>query len=153
MKRIVFLLALYTANSFSQNYLSTPLEYPKSESSINIGLLQKVLDEKQKRYDDRNKPSCDFLMSFLVSVSSKHERAPIPINSSSLLISADYYSFDQTSAVIAYFRRNEYDSIGIPYIFCQVSQQTWDNFIYNGKLYSWGKSFHFYIMEKKCDCK
>lgn len=72
---------------------------------------------------------------------------------SSMLVKVEYYRLDDHGFVIAYIKSGDYDFTGTPYIFCGVSIYTWSNFKTSGFTNSWGKAFHQYIMNHKCNCK
>lgn len=62
-----------------------------------------------------------------------------------------YRGEDERSDVVAYFRNEETDEI-IPYLFCRVEHDAWEDFEQRWIEDSWGKSFHEYIFKYKCDC-
>lgn len=71
---------------------------------------------------------------------------------SSMLVKVTKYDLESSSIVIAYLKKDEYDYRGKPYVFCGISSYNWSNFKYEGMSNSWGKSFHTYIMDYKCNC-
>lgn len=71
---------------------------------------------------------------------------------STMLVKAEYYEYNNMGFVVAYIKDNKYDYSGNPYIFCGISSNTWIMFKSGGVTGSWGKSFHKYIMDNKCNC-
>jgi len=71
---------------------------------------------------------------------------------STMLVKVDYYTYKGTGYVVAYIKRNQYDFRGTPYIFCGISSHRWSTFRAKGMTDSWGKAFHEYIMDNKCNC-
>ena len=71
---------------------------------------------------------------------------------SSMLTKVEYYQLDGQGYVVAYIKQNDYDITGRPYLFCNISKQRWNTFKIEGAYYSWGKKFHEYIIDNKCNC-
>ena len=71
---------------------------------------------------------------------------------STMLVKAEYYTYQRNGYVVAYIKKNQYDFRGTPYIFCGISSYRWSTFRANGMSGSWGKAFHEHIMDNKCDC-
>jgi hypothetical protein len=92
---------------------------------------------------------CDDLMSYIKNKGSY--RTTVSTYGSSMLVSATLYSYDGDYYVIAKIKSGDYDFYGKEYIFCGVPYSNWVNFYYNGNS-SYGKAFHAYIMDYKCDC-
>jgi len=94
--------------------------------------------------------SCNELLNYVKSKDSY----PQTVNcyNSSLLAKVKRYEVDGVGIVVAYIKENEYDYRGKPYIFCGISSYTWINFTSDGTYNSWGKAFHKYIMDNKCNC-
>jgi hypothetical protein len=87
-------------------------------------------------------------------VSSEYEtRDQVTCFNSSMLVKAEYFRLDDVGFVIAYIKSGDYDFYGSPYIFCGISNYTWSSFKSGGMMGSWGKSFHQYIMDNKCNCR
>jgi len=92
---------------------------------------------------------CDDLMSYIKNKGS-YSTTVTPYNSS-MLISASLYYYNGDYFVIAKFKTNEYDYTGRSYIFCGVPYSNWLEFYSSGSI-SYGKAFHAYILDYKCDC-
>lgn len=149
MRPLCFLFfQLFSIVSLAQNYLSTPLEYTPSKSSVNLPLIQKVMKEKQNEYDDSNKMDCRVIMGFLYSEANLVQS--ISNISSTMISSVSYYNYQNKGFVIAYLRNNQPSK---PYVFCGITQQRWNYFLNYGNLVSWGESFQKFIYDQKCDCK
>jgi hypothetical protein len=71
---------------------------------------------------------------------------------STMLVKVEYYTYQGTGYVVGYIKSNQYDYKGSPYIFCGISSFVWSSFRSKGMTDSWGKAFHEYIMNKKCNC-
>ena len=71
---------------------------------------------------------------------------------STMLVKAEYYTYQRNGYVVAYIKKNQYDFRGTPYIFCGISSFRWSNFRAKGMTDSWGKAFHEHIMGNKCNC-
>ena len=71
---------------------------------------------------------------------------------STMLAKAEYYEYNNVGFVVGYIKSNDFDFDGSPYIFCGISSYTWSSFKSDGMTGSWGKSFHKYIMDSKCNC-
>ena len=91
---------------------------------------------------------CDDLMSHIKNKGSY--RTTVNTYGSSMLVSATLYSYDGDYFVIAKIKSGDYDFYGKEYIFCGVPYSNWLNFYSNSS--SYGKAFHAYIMDYKCDC-
>ena len=72
---------------------------------------------------------------------------------STMLVKAEYYTYQGTGYVVAFIKRNQYDFRGTPYIFCGISSYRWSIFRSKGTSDSWGKAFHEHIMGNKCNCR
>jgi hypothetical protein len=94
--------------------------------------------------------SCNALMDYV----EKNDSYPQTVNcfNSSLLVKVKRYEVGGATVVVAYIKKNEYDFRGKPYIFCGISSYTWTKFTSDGTYNSWGKAFHKYIMDNKCNC-
>lgn len=72
---------------------------------------------------------------------------------SNWILYSNYYEVKENGVVIAYFKRNEFDYYGTPYIFCGVDYNRW---LYYQKLIilydSPGKAFRESIYNYKCNC-
>ncbi|MFL0354743.1 hypothetical protein [Xanthomarina sp. GH4-25] len=64
------------------------------------------------------------------------------------------YSYDYDIYVIAKIKTSEYSYSTNTYIFCGIPSYNWSNFQYGGygDSDSYGKRFHKYIMDYKCNC-
>lgn len=71
-------------------------------------------------------------------------------NNSTALVKAEYYYYNYVGYVVIYFKENIYDSNGTPYLYCNISRERWNLFINQGKLNSWGVSYHNNIESYKC---
>lgn len=91
---------------------------------------------------------CDDLISYIKNKGG-YPTTVTPYNSS-MLISASLYYFDGDYYVIAKFKTSDYDYTGRSYIFCGVPYSNWINFSTSSS--SYGKAFHTYILDYKCDC-
>ncbi|MBT0607892.1 hypothetical protein KIV10_06840 [Aequorivita echinoideorum] len=93
--------------------------------------------------------SCQEIFEFVTE--NYDSRDNVSCIGSSMLVKANYYKVDGVGFVVGYFKSNDYDFTGEPYIFCGVSSTAWSNFKIYG-ISSWGKAFHTYIFDWKCDC-
>jgi len=88
------------------------------------------------QYGYEQKPSCNDLVSY-AKKNYDSEDSPMII-SSTMLAKVERYTIDDSSLVIAYIKKDEYDLYGKLYIFCGISDERWIAFK-NGGLYgSWG---------------
>lgn len=142
---IFFLLSV--SFNYSQNYLSKPIEKTKVESTFNAPLANKVLRNSQQKYDNSKKITCYSLMDFIFANHQFKER--IDISNSSMLESVTLYSYNGSNYIMALIKHST-DSV--IYIYCGISQESWNNFKYFGKIKSWGESFNYYIADNKCNC-
>jgi hypothetical protein len=92
---------------------------------------------------------CDELVGYIKS-KGDYSRT-VSTYGSSMLVSATLYTYDGDYYVIAKIKSGEYDFYGKEYIFCGVPYSNWLNFYSSGSM-SYGKAFHNYIMDYKCDC-
>lgn len=72
---------------------------------------------------------------------------------SSMLVKVEYYTLKGTGFVVAYFKENNNDYTGQPYVFCGISDILWRRFKSEGSFNSYGKSFNSYIRSFKCNCR
>lgn len=115
----------------------------KNKISLSIiAMLFCILSAKSQDID------CDDLMSYIKNKGG-YPTTVTPYNSS-MLISASLYSYKGDYYVIAKFKTSDYDYTGRSYIFCGVPYYNWINFSTSSS--SYGKAFHAYIMDYKCDC-
>jgi hypothetical protein len=103
------------------------------------------------QYGYEQKPSCNDLVSY-AKKNYDSEDSPMII-SSTMLAKVERYTIDDSSLVIAYIKKDEYDLYGKPYVFCGISDERWTAFKNSGLYDSWGKSFHKYIIDYTCDCE
>jgi hypothetical protein len=71
---------------------------------------------------------------------------------SSAIAKAVRYTFEGQGSVIIYFKRNDFDFNGTPYVFCDISSTRWSYFKSAGNTGSWGKAYNDYIKEYECNC-
>ena len=69
---------------------------------------------------------------------------------STSIIKAEYYLVNDYGYVIVYFKQNDYDVTGSAYVYCNISQNRWNNFT-NGGYTSWGQSYHNYLKKSICN--
>lgn len=156
MKKIIFILICgFSLNGFSQtNYMSEPAQYNSYQAPYNLDLINRVLSEKQRNYDNSRKISCNDL---IVSVMDLADSTPyVPIKTSTMLSGVRYYVYQGKGYLIVYIKDDEndfYDEDDLPYIYCGISQDRWEKFVNYGKNYSWGKSFDYYIKGYSCGCR
>lgn len=93
--------------------------------------------------------SCSQLVQFAKS-QDKYPNIVTPF-ASSMLVKVEYYKVSGGGLVIAYIKKNDFDYIGNPYIFCGISSNRWSQFTAAGP-YGWGEAFHKYIRSYTCDC-
>lgn len=93
---------------------------------------------------------CNTLMEFVKENCSLQDQ--VSCYNSSMLESVQSYNWEGTIVVIANIKSNKYDIYGKPYIFCDVPISNWTYFRNTSSNESWGKAFHEYIMDYKCDC-
>ena len=86
-----------------------------------------------------------FLKDFVVPAVTAHN--------SSWLIRITAYNIENTIAVIAKMKTNDYGG-SKEYVYCGIPQNNWFNFtsIMTSSDNSYGKRFHKYINPYKCDC-
>ena len=95
--------------------------------------------------------SCQDAFEFVTSQYDRKES--VTCYNSDMLVRVSYYIVDGNGFVVAYIKQHDYDIYGKPYLFCGISQQNWINFKSDGIYNSWGKSFHKYIIDYKCNCR
>ena len=91
----------------------------------------------------------------LVRYAKSKVNNPFTVNTvgSSLLAKVEYYPVDYNSGLlIAYIKQNDYDYVGMPYIYCGINSRRWNEFKFEGIVKSWGEAFHKYIKDYTCDC-
>ncbi|AYN05486.1 hypothetical protein [Flavobacterium sp. 140616W15] len=151
---LTILFLCFTAYATAQNYMSTPYRIQEPSSSINIPLIKKALEKRQRDYDNSRKISCYDWMLFLMNNADSSDY--ISIKSSTMLSGVRYYFYKNTGYVIVYVKDNSYDfndSDDNAYVYCNINELRWQTFVQFGTTNSWGESFHSYIENFKCDCK
>ena len=93
---------------------------------------------------------CNDLLDYVKSEDSYPQT--VSCFNSSMLVKVERYEADGVGVVVAYIKENDYDFSGKPNIFCGISSYAWTNFTSDGVYDSWGKAFHKYIMDNKCNC-
>lgn len=97
---------------------------------------------------------CDDLIH-LISEDGKYmsEVTQPGIIQSSWLKSVTAYEYDGKIFAIAIIKRNDYDSIGKKYIFCNIPMKNWDSFAHSFQVtLTFGEKFHKYIIDYECNC-
>lgn len=146
--KIIIICSTFLLNVFaySQTFQNTPVR-----SSINLSLIQKAMETKQRDYDDSKKIKCSSMINFLLS---NYSASDVAITStSSWLLKVNYLVYNGVGYAIATIKRDEYLENTDIYIYCNISYDRWGLFKNDGEKYSWGKSFNYYISDLKCDCK
>jgi hypothetical protein len=96
-------------------------------------------------------PSCSELISYVTSEGGY----PSIVNcvGSSWLLKVERYEIDGNGVAVVWVKRNDYDSIGKPYVYCGITDTIWRDFGLEGVISSsWGKAFHQYIKGNNCNC-
>ncbi|WP_106793056.1 hypothetical protein [Aquimarina sp. Aq78] len=96
--------------------------------------------------------SCSELIDFIKTKGYYTGKIDSYILDSSWLYKVTTYTYNYKTFIIAMIKRNEYTSSIDTYIFCGVPSSNWNNFKHGGYNDSYGKRFHKYIMEYKCNC-
>lgn len=98
--------------------------------------------------------SCEDLFEFIINKGYKKGAVSSYTMNSSWLNEVTAYSYENKIFVVAKIKENEYSYNTNSYIFCGIPSMNWTNFVYGG--YgdddSYGKRFHKYIMDYKCNC-
>jgi hypothetical protein len=94
--------------------------------------------------------SCQELYETIIEEGSN--TSSVTCYNSTMLVKAEYYTYDGMGFVIAFIKNNKYDFSGKPYIFCGISYQRWISFKSSGIVDGWGEAFHEYIRDYTCDC-
>ncbi|WP_074406090.1 hypothetical protein [Aquimarina megaterium] len=97
---------------------------------------------------------CNELIDLIKSKGYYTGKVDSYILDSSWLYKVTAYTYNYKTFVIAMIKRNEYSYSTDTYIFCGVPSSNWNNFKHGGYYDSdsYGKRFHKYIMEYKCNC-
>lgn len=157
MKKIMSLLffTMFSISLFSQTtYNSIPDRSYEYQSPGNLNLINSVLAEKQRNYNNSRKISCN---SLIESVKNLADSAPyLPITTSTMLSGVRYYQYQGRGYLIIYVKDDEYDlndEDDRAYIYCGITKQRWEYFVEYGENTSWGKSFDYYIKNFGCGCR
>ena len=98
---------------------------------------------------------CSELFSFVVrNGHRKGEVSGISLWDSSWLKSVVAYSYKNTIFVVAEIKKDDFSFSTKKYIYCGIPPENWDNFqsSYVDINLTYGKKFHKYIIDYKCDC-
>jgi len=101
------------------------------------------------------KVECADLYAFIVENGYRKATVQNYILNSSWLYKVTAYSYEYEVYVVAEIKENEYSYKTRSYIFCGIPNLNWQYFQYGGfdDSPSYGKRFHKYIMNYKCDCQ
>lgn len=155
MKNIITILTFsISICGYSQSYLSEPAQFNEYQAPYDLNLINRVLAEKQRNYDNSRKVSCN---SLIESVTNLADSTPyLPIKTSTMLSGVRYYQYKGRGYLIVYVKDDEYDindEDDRAYIYCGITQQRWEYFVEYGENTSWGKSFDYYIKNFGCGCR
>lgn len=70
---------------------------------------------------------------------------------STALVKVEYYKYNNNGYAVIYFKKSDSDIYGNPYIYCNISKDTWDRFINYGVYNSWGGAYDIYIKDNQCE--
>ena len=149
-----------TVNNYAYNYWCAPVGNTDADDNAN-----RAFRPSNNIYDETSAP----ITSALATYTSGHNgtSGPMVISnrwlytySPGLAYSEWDYMSDSGTAGAGYGFSMKgstsgaqlYDFRGKPYIFCGISSYTWTKFTSDGTYNSWGKAFHKYIMDNKCNC-
>jgi hypothetical protein len=100
--------------------------------------------------------ACTELMNYVVKNGTRSENVnQIQLMNSTWLKEVTKYSIDNTIAVIAEIKQDEFGIVTKKYIFCGIPSSNWSSFYFgfNDLDKTYGERFHKYIYDYKCECK
>ncbi|WP_418510790.1 hypothetical protein [Corallibacter sp.] len=98
--------------------------------------------------------SCEDLLSYIQDNGYRKSKLSSYTLDSSWLYEVTAYTYDYDIYVVAKIKKSEYSYQTNTYIFCGVPSTNWSNFKNGGygDPNSYGKRFHKYIFDYKCEC-
>jgi hypothetical protein len=155
MKKIITILTFsITIFGYSQSYLSEPAQFNEYQAPGNLDLINNVLAQKQRSYDNSRKTSCNSLIESVISLADSTPY--LAIKTSTMFSGVRYYQYQGRGYLIVYVKDDEYDindEDDRAYIYCGITQQRWEYFVEYGENTSWGKSYDYYIKNFTCGCR
>jgi hypothetical protein len=99
---------------------------------------------------------CQELLDFVVENGNyKGEVSSLSLINSSWLKSVKAYQYKNSIFIVAEISTDDFGFSSKQYIFCGIPLRNWENFS-NGLVdfdLGYGKKFHKYIIDYKCDCR